>query len=60
MVAVVAGISAVAFVLSDWPDVRAHLAVTVPRLGVALVPALVVLALGAADGQAATLRQPQE
>jgi hypothetical protein len=60
IVAVTAGISAIAFVWSDWPDVRAHLAVTVPRLGIGLVPALVVLALGADDTRAATLRQPQE
>jgi hypothetical protein len=35
-----------AFLTSAWPDVRAHLLVTVPRLLIALVPATVILALG--------------
>jgi hypothetical protein len=60
MVAVTAGISAIAFVWSDWPDVQAHLAVTVPRLGAALVPAVVVLALGCDDVHDAALRRRQK
>lgn len=60
IVAVTATSGALAFVWSGWPDVGAHLQVTVPRLGVGLVPVLVVLALGADDARAATLRQPHE
>ncbi len=39
-----AGAGALAFVWSDWPDVREHLAVTVPRLAAGLAPSLVLIA----------------
>lgn len=41
VVTVVAVTGASAFLLSDWPDIRAHLAVTVPRQLIQLAPTLI-------------------
>ena len=46
---VVAAVSALAFVFSDWPDVSMHLNVTVPRLIGTIVPSVVVVCFGATD-----------
>jgi hypothetical protein len=53
VVAAMAAAGALAFLVSGWPDVRAHLLVTTPRLLIGLVPAVLVIALGMRDRDAA-------
>jgi len=44
-------VSALAFVLSDWPQVSMHLNVTVPRLTAAVVPSIVVVCFSASSSE---------